>query len=66
MKLVIEIELDNDAFSEDAAEEVGRILQRVADRVATPPERTVDDVVLIDINGNYCGWAAIKRGKVKR
>lgn len=65
MKLLIEINLDNDAFAEDASEEVRRLLDRVADRIPTPPERTRGGIILIDANGNYCGHAAIKRGKVK-
>lgn len=59
MKLTITIELDNAAFTEGGAEEVGRILADVAERIPDPPAETNGDLVLHDFNGNFCGTARI-------
>lgn len=66
MKLLIEIELDNDAFVEGGAEEVRRLLTSVGDRIPDPLAETHGAYSLHDSNGNWVGDFAIKRGKVKR
>lgn len=66
MKLLIEIELDNDAFVEGGAEEVRRLLTSVGDRIPDPLAETNGAHSLHDSNGNWAGDFAIKRGKVKR
>jgi hypothetical protein len=66
MKLLIEIELDNDAFVEGGVDEVRRLLESVGDRVPLPLRPTVGSCDLHDANGNWVGDFAIKRGKVNR
>jgi hypothetical protein len=62
MKLVISIDLGNAAFEEGGAEEVGRILASVAERIPDPL-RPSDKLSLHDANGNYCGEAVIIAGR---
>lgn len=53
-KFKIEIKMDNDAFQEDPALEVARILRELADNV----ERNgLGGRYLFDINGNMVGGA---------
>lgn len=68
MKLVIEMNLDNSAFSADegGADEVGRILATIAERIPDPPGLTHGAYSLHDRNGNWVGDFAIKKGSVKR
>lgn len=66
MKLVIEIELDNDAFVEGGVEEVQRLLTSVGERVPLPLRPTIGSFDLHDANGNWVGDFAIKSGKAKR
>lgn len=52
----LEIETDNDAFSEDCRGEIARILQKLVDDIYKAKEPSK----LIDINGNSVGkvtWA---------
>lgn len=58
MKLTIEIELDNAAFEDGGAEEVGRILASVAERIPDPLAVS-GELTLHDHNGNWCGRAEI-------
>jgi hypothetical protein len=58
MKLVIKIDLDNAAFEDYGAEEVGRILASIAERIPDPL-RLSERLSLHDANGNYCGEAEI-------
>lgn len=59
MKLTITIDLDNAAFEDGGAEEVGRILADVASRIPDPLDQTGGALSLHDINGNHCGTAEI-------
>ena len=54
-KFKIEIELENDAFNPDYTAEVRRILEVVSDKL----EKGYTDLRILDINGNYCGYAEI-------
>ena len=58
MKLSIEIELDNAAFLDDA-DEIGRILSDVAERLPFPLRDTGGALSLHDCNGNWVGSAEI-------
>ena len=59
MKLVIKIDLDNDAFEECGYEEVQRILEDLCSRLPDPLRETNRDIVLHDIDGNCVGMARI-------
>lgn len=48
----LKIEMENQAFSEDANYEVSRILKELADKIEN---RGIDTYVLHDINGNNVG-----------
>ena len=65
MKLVVKIELDNDAFQgPGGVDEVARLLQSVGERVPDPLRLTNGAINLHDLNGNWVGEAVIIRGKV--
>lgn len=68
MKLVIEMDLDNAAFDADGggADEVGRILATIAERIPDPPALTNGAYSLHDCNGNWVGDFRIMKGSVKR
>lgn len=53
------MDLDNAAFEEGGAEEVGRILASIAERIPDPLRDTNGEYSLHDANGNYCGSARI-------
>jgi hypothetical protein len=58
-KLIITIDLDNDAFQEWGGQaEVARILRKYADQVS---EWGVGKCQLLDINGNRVGGANVTR-----
>lgn len=57
MKLTITLNLDNAAFEDGGADEVGRILASVASRIPDPLQAAA--LILHDANGNRCGEAAI-------
>lgn len=59
MKLTITMDLDNAAFSDGGAEEVGRILADLATRIPDPLDQTGGELSLHDANGNHCGTAEI-------
>lgn len=59
MELTIKITLDNAAFEDGGAEEVGRILADVTSRIPDPLRSTNGQLMLHDANGNYCGSAEI-------
>jgi hypothetical protein len=65
MKLVIELELNNEAFQEGGAEEVARILEGIGERVPDPLTRTNGDLSLHDRNGNWVGFAKITGGNIR-
>lgn len=50
--LYVEISTENDAFREDKAAEIARILRELADKVQSQPN---EGGVLRDINGNPIG-----------
>lgn len=54
-KFKIEIELENDAFKPDYTAEVKRILEVISDKL----ENGYNNLRILDINGNYCGYAEI-------
>lgn len=66
MRLIIEIDLDNDAFGEGpgldarARAEVARMLRFVADRPLTHVD---DSHYLLDSNGNQCGVARLEQAQ---
>lgn len=60
MKLIIHLEVDNDAFQDgNLPEEVGRILADLAERLPylTSDAHPLDSFTLRDANGNWCGEA---------
>lgn len=58
MKFKLEMDLNNAAFSDgDGAEELARILDDLAKRVATTPFPTTGEFRLRDSNGNTVGKA---------
>lgn len=59
-RMIIEIDMGNAAFDENASGEMARILRDLADRLDNGiPDRTN----VFDINGNRIGYAAlIKKG----
>lgn len=58
-KLIIELDLDNDAFQEWGGQaEIARILRKYADDVT---EWGVGNRKLLDINGNTVGTATVTR-----
>lgn len=59
MTLTIKMDLDNAAFEDGGAEEVGRILASIAERIPDPLTLTNGALSLHDANGNYCGSAEI-------
>lgn len=59
MQLRITMDLDNAAFADGGAEEVGRILADVASRIPDPLDQTGGSLSLHDLNGNHCGTAEI-------
>jgi hypothetical protein len=61
MKVKIEIACDNDAFAEDPAGEVSRILQQLAEDVTQACTSGSQD--LFDINGNKVGKYRVVCGK---
>ena len=54
-KFKIEIELENDVFNPDYTAEVKRILEVISDKL----ENGCTNLRILDINGNYCGYAEI-------
>lgn len=59
MKLILSMDLDNAAFEDGGAEEVGRILSSVAERIPDPLGPTSGKLSMHDANGNYCGEVVI-------
>jgi len=60
MKLVIEINLDNDAFADgNMGAEIARLLRKYSGLVEYAPSATPDDLdrTMSDINGNRVGLA---------
>lgn len=55
--LKIEINLDNDAFSGNSAQETARILQDYADQLENLCQVPREKMILRDINGNTVGFA---------
>lgn len=60
MRLIIKMDLGNAAFEECGAEEVGRILASVAERIPDPLRSTNGALNLHDFNGNHVGTAEIR------
>jgi len=60
MKLIISMSLDNAAFEEGGADEVARILASLAERLPDPLDQTGGALSLLDINGNWTGFASIE------
>ena len=58
MKYVIEINMDNAAFENNEADELARILTRLADRLQQGGSL---ECSLHDINGNKVGSAEVRR-----
>lgn len=59
MKLNIEINLDNDAFTDNTGEEVTRILRRLIKNFELSKLENEYLINLRDINGNTVGYAKI-------
>jgi len=59
MKLVVEMDLDNAAFTDNGTEEVSRILADIATRLPDPLDYTGGAYSLHDINGNHVGTFGI-------
>ena len=59
MKFKLEIDCDNAAFEDDAAGEVMRILNDLAERIPIVIGRTLN---LYDVNGNSVGRAWVEGG----
>lgn len=59
MKLLIEIDLDNDAFSEPG--ELSRIIEHLADDLRDSANDSIEyfDYILRDIDGNKVGTCAL-------
>lgn len=60
MKLLINLELDNAAFADGGPAEVERILTDLALRLPDPLAETNGELLLLDLNGNFCGTALIE------
>lgn len=52
MRIVIRIDMDNDAFQPDYAPELSRILHSLAERAASAGKHFNS---ILDVNGNKCG-----------
>ena len=68
MKLIIEIEMDNDAFTAgNARKEVHRILKEQVLGIvcADPGIRVFEETNLRDINGNTVGFARVTKEKTR-
>lgn len=63
MKLVIQLELDNSAFENFGAFEVGNVLGTIADRLPEPLAK-MGEIALMDSNGNWVGYATIVGGEI--
>lgn len=61
MKLKIEINMDNAAFSPTSGTEVARILRKLADRIEGEDCTPGDVTPCIDLNGNKVGKAQVTR-----
>jgi len=57
MKILIEIETGNAAFTDNRDNEVYRILNKYINRIH---REGICDARLMDINGNHCGDVVIK------
>jgi len=53
----IQIETDNEAFTDCAGFEVARILRKLADKVQDWPGANDFSIALMDVNGNKVGKA---------
>ena len=60
MRLTITMVLDNDAFTENGAGEVRRVLSGLAARLPNPLGSTRAGLALHDSNGNWCGRAEVE------
>lgn len=59
----IRIDCDNEAFEQDPAWEVARLLRKLADRLSDHVTGGITAGAFRDINGNTCGaWAFTKPG----
>lgn len=63
--LTVRVELDNAAFEDGGADEVGRILEGIASRIPDPIAATNGELSLHDAYGNWCGSAVIKSERRK-
>jgi hypothetical protein len=67
MKIIITINCDNAAFTEDPSVEVARILQKYAARLreSYPPLEDLEGDTLRDINGNTVGAVQVVDGETR-
>jgi hypothetical protein len=65
MKLRIELELGNAAFTEGGPDEVEHILASLAGRLPDPLAPTNGELSLHDSCGNWVGYARITGGKIR-
>lgn len=57
MRFKLNIECDNDAFADDPAVELARILHKAAEKVLVQVDQTPGNFPLFDANGNKVGQA---------
>jgi len=60
MKLIIEIEMDNEAFENLPGVEISRILRKFAYNIKLDEIEPKDQWLLLDFNGNRVGTARIE------
>lgn len=59
MKVIITIEVDNDAFQPEPSKELARILKELSDKIS---HKGIEDKrPLYDINGNNVGWLEVMK-----
>lgn len=71
--LSLKLDCDNDAFAEDRAAEIARVLRRTAERIekgqgehcALINSGLPSNGWLFDHNGNSCGWWDIKPRRIR-
>jgi hypothetical protein len=62
MRVTLTVDCDNDAFANDPAAELARILRDAADKFSRNGVNIGDESPLFDVNGNRTGYFQVSRG----